>query len=184
MHRQRSSITRRQISRHRYSLPMPSHVKAAFSSCESHRHIRWGCRDCMTCWLRALHQLKWLHIRRQPHDFLSRKESRKLQLEHHRASIGKDHKRFQLTYVNYLTEHWRRICRGTVPPFFFKLLLALVDSQLCPASESRDEVRLILAHVHLLRGQIRNSITSGQISIASGAERRNSHPPSKQDEKL
>ena len=90
----------------------------------------------------------------------------------------------ELTYVNYFTEDWRGICGGTIPTFFFKLFLALGDSQVCTAPQSRDEVRLRLAHAHLLRGQARNSVTSRQIAIASGAERRNPHPPWKQSKKL
>lgn len=80
------------------------------------------------------------------------------------------------SYVNNFTEDWRWICGGTVPTFFFKLFLTLGDSQVCTAPESRDEIRLRLAHAHLLRGQARNSVTSRQIAIASGAERRNPHP--------
>lgn len=108
-------------------------------------------------------------------------------LQNEQALTGKkkhsDEIKLELTYVNNFTEDWRGICGGTIPTFFFKLFLALGDSQVCAAPESRDEVRLRLAHAHLLRGQARNSVTSRQIAIASGAERRNPHPPWKQSKK-
>lgn len=82
-----------------------------------------------------------------------------------------------LTYIDNLTEHRRWIGGRAVPALFFKLFLTFGDSQVSPLSECRNEVWLILAHSHLLRGQARNSVTCCQVAIGSSTERRNAHPP-------
>ena len=76
VHLQTSLTTRHQTSRHHCSLPTPILWRAAFFSCEFHKHIHWGCQDCMTCWPRVPHQQKLSRKWTQPHDFLSRKRGK------------------------------------------------------------------------------------------------------------